>query len=1672
MNNGSVRFRPLKSLFLMLSLLILSGCDNAGTPTASNDSAAQVVVAEQTAQAKRNYTAAEREELAKRFKDRTIELVDVSELQLDGASTLVATFSIPLDPEQNFNNSVYLVDSVSGRVDGSWEVSPNLTELRMRHLEPSRKLTFTIESTVKAINGERLGNSRSVEIETSAIYPSVGFSSRGSLLPAKIAEGLPVIALNVKAVDVNFFRIKPEFLSGFVADWENRSSLRYWESSDFLKMTELVYGARFDLDPRRNTRENLLLPLQSIKPLQEEPGVYLAVMQEAGTYYNYTIPATLFTLSDIGLSVRSSANSLDVFTLTLENGEPLKGVNVQLLDTKGAVLGEAKTDRQGHARLSKDVKGASLIMATFNGQTSMISLTKPALDLSEFSIAGPQSYNSQFFAFGPRDIYRPGETVVVNGLLRNIDGKPLPAQPIKVDILKPDNQVARSFVWQPENELYQYQYAVADNAPTGDWKMRFDLGDGKPRYYSFKVEDFLPERMALEISVDPEPLGIREDVSFKMTGRYLYGAPAAGNRLQGQLLLRPLRDAVAKLPGFEFGSITDTGYSRRLGEFDITVDSKGVGFVEVDNEWSSSKSPLNVIIQASLLESGGRPVTRTAYQAIWPAETLPGIRPLFKKSEIYDYRSNGYKSQYVVDEDSQAEFDIVYSNFNGDKLAASDLDVRLIRERRDYYWNWSDSEGWQSGYNQKDLVMDSLSLDISKGDVAKLSFPVEWGSYRLEVKDKQTNAISSIRFWAGYSWQESTGNGGGVRPDQVKLKLDKAAYRPGDKIKLNVEAPAAGKGYLMVESSEGPLWWQEISVPVGGADFEVPINKGWDRHDLYVSALVIRPGDKNLHATPKRAIGLLHIPLADPTRKIDVKLEAPAKIEPKQTLTVKVKALIKDAKPGKPVHVLVSAVDTGVLNITNFKTPDPYDSFFGRKRYSIDQFDVYGMLIEGKGRLASLRYGGDGEDDEGSLSRGGKKPITNVLIVALQAAPVTLNENGEAEVELDIPDFNGELRLMVQAWSDSDFGHSESVVTVAAPLVVELGAPRFMAGGDESRLALDLNNLSGTSQTLKVNIAATGLLQLAAPVSKDLTLENGKKTTLYIPLKAANGFGQGDVAVTISGLKLENQEDRTFQRTWTLGVRPAFPAATYNYSEVLRNGQSFILPENLMQTLDPSTMEAELLLSSRPPLNLALHISQLYAYPYGCAEQTTSGLFPSLYTNSAQLTALGIKTGSDEARRDSINLGIERLLGMQRFNGSFGLWSNESQEEFWVSAYITDFLLRARAQGYGVPEAKLDKAMARLQYYLQDRNQIEVNGSQNANHTRFAVQAYAGLVLARQQKAPLGALRQVFERRGDARSGLPLVQLAIALKTMGDEPRAKVALAEGLAKQRESSSYWWLSDYGSDVRDNALILSLLIENNLAEEDQDTRLLALSDSLITKRYLSTQERNAIFMAGRNSIGKPESKWTVELQKLSSDQPTILSDSKARSFAFNSAQLEDLVSMTNNGNATVYPRMNLSGYPLVAPAAESNKLNITRTVYGLDGRQVKLGSLKTGDLVVVHLNVSTTMDRIPDALVVDLLPAGLELENQNLGNSSASLSNSATNLKTLMNSMQQTTILHQEFRDDRYVAAVNVTKYRPATLLYLARAVTPGNYQVPAPYVESMYQPEWRAIGKTPERMVIR
>ena len=429
-------------------------------------------------------------------------------------------------------------------------------------------------------------------------------------------------------------------------------------------------------------------------------------------------------------------------------------------------------------------------------------------------------------------------------------------------------------------------------------------------------------------------------------------------------------------------------------------------------------------------------------------------------------------------------------------------------------------------------------------------------------------------------------------------------------IKVTVTPPHSGDALILV-GRRISLWFTRTEVSAKGTEVEIPFQANWDSHDLYISAVVFRPGEAQEKITPNRAVGLIHLPLDREDRRLQVAIEAPEKVRPQGPTPLTVKLKLPEAPSGK-TFVTLAAVDVGILNITDFETPDPFKWFFEPRRFNVDSYDMYAKVIElMDGSKAGLACGGGAD-----VTPGGKRPENKIELVSLFSGPVVFNENGEAEVTLTVPgDFNGRVRLMAVAFNQDSFGSAESEVTIAAPLVTQIAMPRLLASGDEAEFTLDLHNLSGTDQEIELNLTASSPLVLTQG-QRTVALKDKEKTTLRFPVSAENSFGTSTIHLEVQG------QDLAIDREWSLGVRPGYPADTRRVRRVLQPGQTFTLDPALAQGLMPAGLETSFEISPVIPLNLREVASRLIGYPYGCLEQTTSQAWPPSVRHARKFRAL------------------------------------------------------------------------------------------------------------------------------------------------------------------------------------------------------------------------------------------------------------------------------------------------------------------------------------------------------------------------------------------------------------------------------------------------------------------
>jgi len=1637
-------------------------------------------------------------------------LVDAADRSLDGEPALALTFTRPLDSRQNYDRFIQVfempavarpaTDTRSGEdeensranrvsivstkpedtvttngkvVSGAWIVGDNPRLLYFPHIKPETRYVVLVSTGIEARSGGKLATDSKYSVQTAPVSPAYYFASNGTVLPAKQNGGLPVVTVNVPEVDVQFLRVKndklPEFMDRVISrpksrqksdpeesDEEEsydyrRSSLKgavgNYQLDAIHDLTESIYLGRFSTEKKPNKRSVTYISVEDIRELAE-PGVYVAIMSQPGRF-RYDFQTTYFYVSDLGMQLRLFEKTADVFVSSLVTGKAVSGVDTAWMDGNGKTLATGSTDNDGHHAFAEIPKDARIVMARKDKQVSIVALKEPALDLSEYDVVGPPSKAVRLFAYTGRDLYRPGESFDVSVLARDADGRTVPAQPIQAVLKDPGGHRQFTSIWKPDMRFPGYYLKHLDlpaDAATGLWtlELRADPADKTPgTSYRFGVEEFLPERMKLDLSSTQATLAADQTFAIAARGSYLYGAPASGNRLLGVAEFERNKNPLSgKFPGFEFGDVREDTNKIRTELPEQSLNPEGVAQVRIDLKDTAGKhSPFTVRGTLSLLESGGRPVIRKIESVVWPAVVMTGVRPLFTG----DYAREG----------SRAEFEILRSDRDGNLKAAAAMPVRLFRENREYYWRFDDQRGWHSGFTETDELVETTTVTIPAGGRGKLGVPVQYGRYRLEIDDRETSQLLAYRFYAG--WNSQGDETQGVRPDRVALKLDKPNYREGETAHLTITPPHQGEALITVEGDR-TLWVKRTTISSDIATIDIPIDRQWQRHDLYVTVMVVRPGNAGSLVTPARALGLIYLPLDRADRKLTVTLEAPQKVRPDTTIRVKVRA--PDAK-GQMAFVTLSAVDAGILNITRFASPDPDGFFFGKLRYGPDLHDVYGRLIEKmQGQKGQLKFGGDNTP---TPSRGLPKIVQ---LVDLFSGPIALDANGEAEIPLHAPDFNGTLRLMAVVAAANRFGAKDAEMTIAAPLITELATPRFLSFGDKAMMALDLQNLSGNPLDLKIALNSDGL-QIENS-ERSLMLKNQEKQTLRFSVVAGFIPGVHTVTAKVSGANIK------VERSFPLAVRPPTPQVTFARRYAIKAGDTIDIQDANLSGLHRDTALAHFVVSDKPPIDVRGAVRDLLQYPYGCAEQTTSTAYPHIFIDEDEARRLGLKPFTREQRVDILEKAVSKLAAMQAPNGGFSLWGNASDYDYWLSAYVTSFLVDAREQGFTVPDMVYNQATDFLMRGLQEgaarlpastkANQPGPNAGneifRDYNNGRFDVLAHGAYVLAKQRKAPLSTLRVLYDLRAQTQSGLALVHLGIALNLMGDGVRGNAAIAEGLSSGRTGHATY--DYYGTPLRDAALSYAMLDRHHIEAPGRENLLVLIANELERNRYYSTQEKISLFFVGR-SLSAGGNGWSASL--LSGGRAEQLSRKGTYFREVSPSELTSGIKLANTSKGTLYAELALTGNPVQQPPPQSDPIELGRTIYTADGHPLAGRTLRVGDTVLVKLTVRSRT-AMSTGMVVDRIPAGLEIENLNLvqGESLGSVTIDGINPA---DAMMDNHIKHIEFRDDRFVAAVRLEAgygnrfggrdYGTLRLFYRARVVTPGEFIVPPLYAEDMYRP---------------
>lgn len=1516
-------------------------------------------------------------------------------------------------PDASTDLSAYVVVDGVSRV----AVETGDSQICLTGVEHGSRYTIKLRDGLPSATGETLRKTADLNVYVPDRSPFVAFANNAYVMPSGLGGGLPITSVNAEVADITIYRIGDRTIAAAVRDNLFQGTLNADSAENMAnRYGEQVWEGQIDLAKgAANADAVTAIPVADVLGAVQ-PGAYVITAKVAGTEQEYwrEIATQWFIVSDLGLTAVSGDDGVHGFLRSLGSAEPVAGAQVRLIAVNNEILGTTTTDAGGRADfapgLSRGKGGRApqlLVAETNDGDYVFLDIAKSGFDLTDRGVDGrPTPGPLDLFATTERGVYRPGESVYLTALLRDTRAQAVLGLPLTMEVERPDGVVASTQVLKDEGAGgYSNELVLTSGAMRGAWHIRLYV-DPKAEALTdttFLVEDFEPERLAFEVSAAEGAVTAGAVTEIAVAAKYLYGATAPDLDIEADAILRP-RSTLSAYPGYTFGRLDDTIETDRqpLGNVG-TTDEQGNAIAEVElPEPQTTTKFLEAQIILRLVDTNGRTVERSLTRPVLADGDRVGIKPKFAGRE-------------GLAEASTAGFDLIAVSPEGAMVAKTGLDWTLSRIETNYQW-YRDNGTWKWEPITNTREVANGRVDGSAGGPVSISAPVQWGRYRLEVSsagDQPTS--SSYEFYAGYYYAEA----GSDTPDTLQVALDKTAYRVGDTAVLKLDPQFSGTALVMVVDDR-IIDLKAVDVPEGGTSVDLQVTDDWGP-GAYVTAVLYRPASAQEKRMPARALGLAYADVDPGERKFDVSMETPDVSLPRQPFTAKVK--LSNAKSGDKAYVAVAAVDLGILNLTNFKAPDPDGWFFGQRQLGVTFRDLYGQLIDPtQGLPGALRSGGDGE-----AARTGTPPPTSVL-VAQYSGIVEVGADGTAIVSFDIPDFSGTVRVMAMAWSASAIGHAVADVIVRDPVVVTLSPPRFLRLGDTSRLLAENNNISGAPGTYKMQLL-TGEGIVGDVSEAEITLETGGRTKLNLGLTGAT-IGDHEVKLVVTAPNGDAQV-----KMLTLGVRAYSAPQTTSTLLTLKPGESANINTSYFAGMAPHTSSLTLALGPIARLNVPELLLSLDRYPYGCAEQVSSRAMPLLYLNEV---AQMLDMGNDDELDKTITSAIANLLSKQNSAGGFGLWGPFSGSDLWLDSYVTEFLLRAKAEGYDIPEQTLSRALDNLGNQVSYATDF-TNGGEDV--------AYALYDLARAGRAAMGDLRYYLEARLDA-FGSPLAkaQLGAALALYGDRTRAGTAFKAAIAGlQGSKARYGYRSDYGSLMRDLAAVLALAAEFTPAGVDipqLTSRLVSLRD---TATYSSTQEDAWTLIAA------------AALARETGDGKLTLSGEPITGTAYRRYEQEEFASdslpLVNTGNVPVEAKISVTGIPSTPPAASSNGFTITRDYYLPDGTLTDISDISQNDRFVVVLNVTADNLGSGQYMVADPLPAGFEIENSDLtaGSGVADLSWLSVNVPE-----------HSEARTDTYLAAFRfTTETRNFSTAYMVRAVSPGEFALPGATVEDMYRPELRA-----------
>lgn len=1523
--------------------------------------------------------------------------------------------------------------SIEPKVDVKTELTSNGFIIR-GFFNPSETYILKINS-LRGIAGAKLDGEFTKDLFFGDMPAQIEFTNnKGSYLSSKGARNIGIRITNVPKVQVKISKIYENNLLAFLRN--NRYENYEYDEEGFSMMDGYNYsddynGIYSDIVVDKTIETGNLPKLRGVSllnmPLPDQKnyrGVYFVALNSKDEYYLNA--NKLISVSDIGLMTKFSndGNEMLVFANSILTTEPLSEVEISLISTNNQTITTLKTDGDGIAKF-ENIKEKSpnfkvaMITAKTEDDFNYILLDDTKIETSRFDVNGLRTNATGFqaFIYGDRDIYRPGETIHFNTVLRNRKWEAAKEIPLKIRILMPNGKELKSFLKNTSAQgAVEINHVIDRAAVTGTYQIEVLNGnDVLIASKSISIEEFMPDRIKVDVRAK-DTYRSGETIKIAAEALNLFGPPASNRNYEMDFSLNRKEFAAKGYERYSFMINNDTKFNNELRQG--TTDENGMA--NQDFQIPASYEDMGVLegkVYVTVFDEMGRPVNRLKRFDVFTQNTFYGIK-------IKDYYVGTHVPMTV---------DLVALGTDG-KPKDTRAEVEIYRID---YQTVVEKSGDVLKYSSKRLerLVQIKSVAFSGGKSSIKFIPQLSGEYEVRIKRAEGKSYASNNFYAyGYGYTSNSSfevsNEG-----EVLMEFDKEKYEVGDDAKILMKAPFAGKILVTVEKNR-VLKHFYVETDKKSAEIDLDITEDM-LPNAYITATLIRKMDgTDMPLTV--AHGFAPIKVEKPSNLIPVEIVAVEKSRSKTKQKVKIKAKAN-------TEVTIAVVDEGILQLKNFKTPDIYNYFYQKQALEVSSHDLYHLLFPELSISSSSSVGGDGYDLEKRIN-----PLSNGRnkLVAIWSGVIDTGFDGDAEFEFEIPQFSGDLRIMAVAYKDNAFGSASKNMKVADPIVISTGVPRFMSPMDEVVVPVTITNTTKNDTKVTTSLGLTGGISLLSNNNQQLSLPAEKEIRTYFTIKAPAVIGTASMTVNVNGMK------EKFTETIDLTVRPSTSLLKMATSGEVLAGQTASV--SFLNDYMPGTASGNLLVSKSPMVQFAKELDYLLGYPHGCVEQTVSKAFPQIYFAEFSKSLSSIKTrksgGRDLDPQFNVQEAIRKLESMQLFNGGMSYWQGGTTESWWGTAFATHFLIEAQKADYEVNEGTIKNALDYLtnktasneltedEYYWQE------SGGWGAKKIAKREMIYSLYVLALAE-SPNRAVMNYYKANQNLLTTDERYLLAASFNLANDEGSYKALLPNGYTMENTQKQTG--GNFASPIRNFAIALNSLIETDPQNLQIPKMARQLSQAVKSNKYLSTQEAVFSFLA-LGKLAKKANQSNIT-GSLSADNK-ILASFDGADLKLDKNIINKNVSISAKGKGALYYFAQQEGLSATGKYIEEDQqIKVRRTFLTRSGQPIN-GNFKQNQLVVVKISlVSTDGLPIENVVVTDMLPAGFEIENPRL--------NEARDMPWIQNI---STPEHFDIRDDR-INFYTTANAQEKNFYYLVRVISKGKFSLGPVSADAMYDGEKRSYS---------